>query len=58
MTEMKDPFNLLKIISDISEFARSNHITREKIELYLYRTVILLITFIHLIKFLWFTLSH
>jgi hypothetical protein len=34
------------------------HITCEKFELYLYRTIILLITSVHLVKFLWFTIIH
>jgi hypothetical protein len=39
-------------------FVQAHNLTAEKLELYLYRSVILSITAIHLFKFLWYSIGH
>lgn len=58
MARRKRRFSLIRFISRVSKFIRHNRITSEKAELYLYRLVIFIIIFIHLVKFLWYTVSH
>lgn len=58
MAGRKKAFSFRIVISEIIKFIREHHITSAKVELYLYRTIVLLITLVHLIKFLWFSVSH
>ena len=44
--------------SRLFTFVQAHNLTAEKLELYLYRSVILSITAVHLIKFLWYSIGH
>ena len=46
------------LLCKVFQLISRNHITGEKVELYLYRTTMLIITLVHLGKFLWFVFSH